>query len=120
MTAARNAEVRALLATDAVDFYTVNAGDPVVSKYRKQIEETVAQQLKRGNLISRNDAWHWLRGGPLHEELSKDTLTAHEAKIKAAQEASAAGPSSAPVRFAKPFDEMKTDELGEALKGMTF
>ena len=120
LAASRNAELRATMATDAVDFYTTHAADPTVLKYRGKIEEVVAAQVKRGNLISRNDAWSWLRGGALYDELSKDTLTAHEAKIKAAQEAATVGPSITVPKFSKPIENLNTDELGDALKGVAF
>ena len=61
-----------------------------------------------------------IRFPALYEELGQQSLTAHEAKLKAAQEASAAGPSAPAVRFTKPIDDMKTDELGDALKGVVF
>ena len=120
LAASRSAELRATMAADAVDFYTTNAADPTVLKYRGKIEEVVNTQVKRGNLISRKDAWNWLRGGSLYDELSKETLTAHEAKIKAAQEAATVGPSVTMPKFSKPIEDLKTDELGEALRGVTF
>ena len=115
----REAEARAAMAADSVDFYT-NPENATAFKYRSRIEETVTAQARRGNLISRKDAWHWLRGGELHDELNKEGLTAHEVKLQAAREASAAGPSTTVPKFTKPIAEMKTDELGEALKGVTF
>lgn len=120
MAAARNAETRAALAADAVDFYTANAANPDVLKHRGKIEKVVTEQLKKGNVISRTDAWSWLRGGELYEELGKERLTAHEQKLKEAREAQAAGPSTTVPKFTKPIDELKTDELGEVLKGVTF
>lgn len=120
LAAARAAETRALLAQDAVDFYTTNAADPVVQKYKAKIEEVVTTQMKRGNLISRRDAFNWLRGGELFDEIQKDTLTEHETKIKAAQAAATAGPSVAVPKFTKPIDQLNTDELATALKDVTF
>ena len=61
---AKDAEVRASMALDAVNFYTDPANGGVI-KYRGKIEEVVQAQAKRGNLISRQDAWNWLRGGAL-------------------------------------------------------
>ena len=120
LAASRNAELRATMAADAVDFYTTHAADPTILKYRGKIEEVIVAQLKRGNLISRKDAWNWLRGGELYDDLSKETLTAHEAKVKAAQEASTVGTSVTMPTFSKPFDELETDELGKALRGVSF
>ena len=120
LAAARNAEARANLAADAAEFYT-DAKNAVAMEFRPKIEETVMAQAKRGNLISRKDAWNWLRGGELYDERGKRSETAHEAKIKAAQEAATAGAGVGPAtRITKPLDDMKTDELGEALRGVRF
>ena len=118
--AAKNAETRAALAADAVDFYTSRINDPAVMKHRDKIEAIVTTQLKRGNLVSRADAWKYLRGGDLYEDLTKEALTTHEQKIKEAQAAAAAGPSVSVPKFSKPIDQSSTEELGEALKGITF
>lgn len=117
---AKNAETRAALAADAVDFYTTHSGEPIIAKYRGKIEEVITSQLKRGNLISRKDAWNWLRGGDLYDEISKETLTAHETKLEEARKAAAAGPSVTVPKFTKPIEQSSTEELGEALRGVTF
>ena len=116
----RDAEARANMAADAVNFYT-DPGNAEVIAYRGKIEEVVQVQAKKGNIISRQDAWNWLRGGALYDEITKKTLTAHETKLEEARKATAAGAGApAAVRFTKPIDEMKTDELGDALRGVTF
>lgn len=120
MAMAKNAEMRAALAADAVDFYTTHANNPTIAKYRGKIEEVLASQLKRGNVISRKDAWNWLRGGELYDELSKESLTAHETKLEEARKAAAAGPSVTIPKFSKPIEQSTTEELGEALKGVIF
>ena len=117
--AVRDLETRTALATDAVAFYT-DPANATAHKYRAQIEKIVTDQQKRGNLVARSDAWKYLRGGDLYDELGKESLTAHEQKIKEAQAASAAGPSTTVPKFSKPIDDMNTEELGTALKGVAF
>ena len=119
MQAAKDAETRAMNAADAVAFYTDPTNAQVI-KYRGKIEEVIQTQAKRGNLISRQDAWNWLRGGTLYDEISKETLTAHEAKVKAAQEASTVGGGVTMPKFAKPIEQLNTDELNDALRGVVF
>ena len=119
MKTARDAEAQARNATDAVAFYT----DPTAGgllKYRARIEQVVAEQAKRGNVISRKDAWNWLRGGELYDELSKESLALHEAKVKEAQAAATVGGGIQVPKFSKPVEQLNTDELGEALKGVAF
>ncbi len=119
MKTVRDLETRTALAADAVTFYT-DPANATAHKYRAQIEKIVTEQQKRGNLVARTDAWKYLRGGDLYDELGKESLTAHEQKIKEAQAASAAGPSTTVPKFSKPIDDMNTDELGTALKGVAF
>ena len=115
----RGAEVAASMAMDAVNFYQDPENQEALP-FRGKIEGVISGQLKKGNVISRADAWNWLQGGELKKDIRAGWETAHAAKLKAANEATAAGPSSSVVKFSKPMDEMKTDELGDALKGVTF
>ena len=117
--AGKDAEVAAAMAEDAVAFYTDPANASVL-RHRTRIEQTVKDQRKRGNLISRKDAWNWLRGGDLYDELSKESLTAHEAKLEEARKAQTAGAGVTVPKFSKPFEQMETEELGKALGGVTF
>ena len=119
LEAAKAAEARAIGAADSVNFYTDPAHAAVI-KYRPQIEKFVAEQAKRGNSITRKDAWNWLRGGELYDELSKESLAAHETKVKEAQAAATVGGSIQVPKFSKPVEQLNTDELGEALKGVPF
>ena len=114
-----DAEARAAIAEDAVQFYT-DPANAAVFKYRAMIEQVVKDQQKRGYVVTRKDAWAWLRGGELYDELTGEVRTAHETKLEEARKASTAGPGVTVPKFAKPIDELKTDELGEALKGVTF
>ena len=119
LKSAKSAEVAASMAMDAVNFYQDPENQEALP-YRGKIEGVISGQLKKGNVISRADAWNWLQGGELKKDIRAGWETAHAAKLKAANEATAAGPSSSVVKFSKPMDEMKTDELGDALKGVTF
>lgn len=119
LKAARDAEARAMLAADSAEFYT----DPKnvdATEFRPKIEEVVMAQAKRGNLITRKDAWYYLRGGELHETLNTKRAESYAAKIKEAQAAEAAGPSIQVPKFAKPIESLNTDELGAALKDVRF
>ena len=120
LKAARDAETRATLAADAAEFYA-DPKNTVAIEFRPKITEVVQAQAKRGNPITHKDAWNWLRGGELYETLGKrqeETLTA---KIEEARKAQTAGPGVGPAtRITKPLDDMQTDELGEALKGVRF
>lgn len=119
LKAARDAEARALLAADSAEFYT----DPKHSdaaEFRPRIEQVVNEQAKRGNLISRKDAWSYLRGGELYEQLQGRHAESTTAKLKAAQEAATAGPGVTQPKFSKPIEGMSSDELGQALKDVKF
>ncbi len=121
LKAAQAAELRANMAADAVGFYT-DPANAVTLKYRGKIEEVINAQIKRGNPISRQDAWNWLRGGELYGELGTEAIKAHEAKLEEARKATAAaaGVTAGTVQFKKDPTQMETQELGEALKGVTF
>lgn len=119
LNAARAAEARALLAADSAEFYT-NPKMVQAVEFREKIEEVVQAQAKRGNLISRKDAWNWLRGGDLYDTLQTRSAETQAAKIKEAQAATATGPGVTAPKFTKAIDEMNTDELGAALKDVRF
>lgn len=120
LQAARAAEQRANLAADSVMFYT-DAANADAMPYRAKIEDVVQTQLKRGNQITRLDAWNWLRGGELYKPLQEAYVTQHTAKLEEARKATAAaGSTPATVQFKKDPFEMETKELGEALKGVSF
>lgn len=119
LKAARDAEARAMLAADSAEFYT-DPKNAEAAEFRPKIEEVVMAQAKRGNLITRKDAWYYLRGGELHEGLQTKRAEAYAAKIKEAQSAEAAGPSIQVPKFAKPIEDLNTDELGQALKNVRF
>ena len=119
LKAAKDAETRAAMATDAVAFYTdPSNADAMV--HRTRISEVVAQQAQKGNYITLKDAWHWLRGGELHETITKQYEDGYTAKIEEAKKAQTVGASTPVFRPAKPIDDMNTDELGAALKGIPF
>lgn len=119
LQAAKAAEHRSIMATDAVEFYT-NPKFAEAATYREKVEALVQDQAKRGNIVSRKDAWSYLRGGELYDTIQAKGDEARAAKIKAAQEAEAAGPGVTAPKFAKPMGELTTDELGAALKDMRF
>ena len=118
--AAKGAEACAFLAEDAVNFYT-DPKNADAMEHRGKIDKVVQDQAKRGNLVTRADAWLYLRGGELYETVTTKKSEAAAAKIKEAQEAAAAGAGIAqPVRFTKPLESLTTDELGAALKDVRF
>jgi len=120
LKAARDAEQRANMAADAATFYT-DPANASVAKYRAKIEDVVQAQAKRGNIITRVDAWNWLRGGELYQPLQEEYIASHTAKLEEARKASAAaGSAPATLQLKKPLMEMETAELGEAIKGMSF
>ena len=117
--AAKAAEHRSIMATDAVEFYT-NPKYAEATTYRDKVETLVQEQAKKGNIVSRKDAWSYLRGGELYDTIQAKNDESRAAKIKAAQEAEVAGPGIATPKFAKPIHELTTDELGAALKDVRF
>lgn len=119
LKAAKDAELRAAHAADSVEFYTNPENQPAF-KYRAKIEQIVGEQAKRGNQVSRADAWKYLRGGELYGELSKEAEVGYAAKIEEARKATAAGPSTSVPKFSKPVEELTTEELGTAMKGLVF
>ena len=119
LAAAKNAEARAAMATDTVTFLTDPANAQAMP-HRARIAEVVAQQAQKGNYISMKDAWNWLRGGELYETISKDQEAGYVAKIEEAKKAQTVGASTPVFRPAKPIDDMNTEELGAALKGVPF
>ena len=116
---AKAAEHRAIMATDAVEFYT-NPKFAEAATYREKVESLVQEQAKKGNIVSRKDAWAYLRGGELYDTIQAKTDETRAAKIKLAQEAEVAGPGVTAPKFAKPITELTTDELGAALKDVRF
>ena len=119
LKAAKDAETRAAMATDAVAFYTdPSNADAMI--HRARISEVVAQQAQKGNYITLKDAWHWLRGGELHETITKQHEEGYTAKIEEAKRAQTVGASTPVFRPAKPIDDMNTEELGAALKNVPF
>ena len=117
--AAKDAENRAMMAADTVAFLTDPANAQAMP-HRQRIAEVVAQQAQKGNLISMKDAWNWLRGGELYDSIVKEQETGYAAKIAEAQKAATVGGSTPVFRATKPIDDMNTEELGAALKGVTF
>jgi len=114
---------RTTMAQDAAVFYT-DERNKEAFEYRERVEEVVQREAKRGNVISRKDAWNWLRGGELYDTIQKkrdeSRVAAEQQKIKEAQDAQTAGPSVGSVRFEKDPEQMSTDELGKALSGVKF
>ena len=119
LAAAKNAETRAAMAADTVAFLTDPANVQAMP-HRARITEVVAQQAQKGNLITMKDAWNWLRGGELYDTIVKDQEAGYAAKIEEAKKAATVGASTPVFRAAKPIDDMNTDELGAALKGVPF
>jgi hypothetical protein len=120
LKAAKDAETRALHAADAAQFYT-DPGNAEAVGYRAKIEQVVGDQLKRGNSISRNDAWKWLRGGELYEDIQKRRDDSRKLKEEEAKFATAAGAGAQRGgQQTKPIGTMSTDELGETLRGISF
>ena len=119
LKAAKDAETRALLAADAATFYT-DPGMAEALPYRAKIEEVVAVHAKKGVTVGRVDAWKWLRGGELYEDIDKARQTARQKKEEDAKYATAAGAGS--VRGGgqqmKPIETQTTDELTKTLEGM--
>ena len=119
LAAAKSAETRAMMAADTVAFLT----DPVNAQampYRQRIAEVVNQQAQKGNLITMKDAWNWLRGGELYDSIVKGQEEGYAAKIEEAKKAATVGASTPVFRATKPIDDMNTEELGAALKGLPF
>ena len=119
LAAAKSAETRAMMAADTVAFLT----DPVNAQampYRQRIAEVVSQQAQKGNLITMKDAWNWLRGGELYDSIVKGQEEGYAAKIEEAKKAATVGASTPVFRATKPIDDMNTEELGAALKGLPF
>jgi len=120
MKQVREAEVRAAMAADAATFYT-DGKNASALPHREKIEALVTAQAKKGNVISRLDAWKYLRGGELYEPLQKEYTEAAAAKIKAAEEASTVSAGVYVGRpLPKPMGDMSTEELGKALHGVEF
>ena len=119
LAAAKNAETRAAMAADTVAFLTDPANVQAMP-HRARIAEVVAQQAQKGNFITMKDAWNWLRGGELYDTIVKDQEAGYAAKIEEARKAATVGASTPVFRAAKPIDDMNTDELGAALKGVPF
>lgn len=119
LAAAKNAEIRAAMAADTVAFLTDPANVQAMP-HRQRIAEVVAQQAQKGNPISMKDAWNWLRGGELYDTIVKEQEAGYAAKIEEARKAGTVGASTPVFRAAKPIDDMNTDELGAALKGVPF
>lgn len=120
LKAAKDAETRAMLAADAATFYT-DPGNMDAVEYRGKIEEVMTAQLKRGNVISRSDAWRWLRGGELYDEINKKRDASRAKKEEEAKYAMTAGSSvQRPAPNQKPADQMSTQELTDTLRGISF
>lgn len=119
LAVAKSAEMRAAMAADAVAFFTDPANTQAMP-HRARISEVAAQQAKKGNPITMKDAWSWLRGGELYDTIVKDQEAGYTAKIEEARKAATVGPSTPVFRPAKPIDDMNTEELGAALKGIPF
>lgn len=118
--AAGDAVAQAQQAQDAMMFYTGGA-NPEALQYRDKIEDVVQTQLKKGNVVSRKDAWNWLRGGELYDTLQKSRDTSRVEKEAEASRAAAVGAGSPrQINLSKPIDSMNSSELGEALKGVSF
>lgn len=117
--AAKNAETRAMMAADTVTFLTDPANAQALP-YRARIAEVVAQQALKGNFIPMKDAWNWLRGGELYDSIVKGQEEGYAAKIEEAKKAATVGASTPVFRATKPIDDMNTEELGAALKGLPF
>ena len=119
LRAAKDAETRALMASDTVAFLTDPANAQAMP-HRARISEVVAQQAQKGNLITMKDAWNWLRGGELYDTIVKDQEAGYAAKIEEAKKAATVGASTPVFRATKPIDDMNMEELGAALKGVPF
>lgn len=119
LAAAKNAETRAMMAADTVAFLT-DPGNVQAIPHRARIAEVIAQQAQKGNFITMKDAWNWLRGGELYDTIVKEQEVGYAAKIEEARKAGTVGASTPVFRAAKPIDDMNTDELGAALRGVPF
>ena len=120
LKAARDAEASASAASDAVNFY-LDPANAVAAPYRVKIEQVVAAERKQGRSVSRADAWKWLRGGELYDDLHKTALESHDKQIEEARKASAAGQGTqVPLQFKKPLEQLETKELDEALRDIRF
>jgi len=117
--AVKQIEQRAAMVQDSVGFYT-DAKNQDAFEFRDKIEDVVTNQARQGNIISRKDAWNWLRGGELYDTLQKRSLDATTLKMKEAQDAQTVGPSLQALKLAKSPEQMTSDELGSALKGISF
>jgi hypothetical protein len=117
--AAKSAETRAAMAADAVAFLTDPANAQAMP-YRQRIAEVIAQQAQKGTYVSMKDAWNWLRGGELYDSIVKEQEVGYAAKVEEARKAATVGASTPVFRATKPIDDMNTEELGAALKGLPF
>jgi hypothetical protein len=111
--------LKAELAADAAVFYP---NRPEAAPFRQRIEEVVMDQANRGRPITREQAWSYLRGSELFDQLLEKTMKERQDAASRARNNTMLGPglTRSPGQPMKSAIDATDEELENALKNVPF